>query len=343
MLYMLIHSINFTTIRIAMNILKTSLLTSLLSLSVLSVSVSQAAEPATIASPKQVAGYYHHQIGNTQITALLDGTNYLNPSMFKGLSDAEKTEILKKYHADQAKGIQTSVNAFLINTDNQLLMVDSGAASCFGAHLGSIYNNLKASGYQPAQVSGIFLTHLHPDHVCGISNNGAANYPNATLHISKTEYDYWLSPNTVKKLPKDQQEGFLGTVEKIKAALAPYEKAKKVKVFSDKSLAFGGIEFKPSFGHTPGHYSFKLKADGQEVVFVGDIVHSHTLQFDKPETAIEFDVDPKTAVQTRLKHFAEYAKQGQTIAAPHLPFPGIGHIYSKDGKSYQWIPVHFKD
>ena len=57
------------------------------------------------------------------------------------------------------------------------------------------------------------------------------------------------------------------------------------------------------------------------MVFVGDIVHSHTLQFDKPETAIEFDVDPKTAVETRLKHFAEYAKQGQTIAAPHLPFP----------------------
>jgi len=303
---------------------------------------TQAAEP-TITAQKQVAGYYHQQLGNTQITALLDGTNYLNPSMFKGLSDTEKSDILKKYYADQAKGIQTSVNAFLINTGNQLLMVDSGAASCFGAHLGSIYNNLKASGYKPEQVNEIFLTHLHPDHVCGISNNGVANYPNATLHIAKTEYDYWLNPNTVKKLPKEKQAGFLGTVEKIKAALAPYEKTKKVKVFSDKSLAFGSIEFKPSFGHTPGHYSFKLKADGQEAVFIGDIVHSHTLQFDRPETAIEFDVDSKTAVQTRLTHFAEYAKEGQLIAAPHLPFPGLGRIYSKDGKSYQWIPVHFKD
>ena len=203
--------------------------------------------------------------------------------MFKGLSDSEKTEILKKYAAVNDKGIQTSVNAFLINTGNQLLMVDSGAASCFGTHLGSIYNNLKASGYQPTQVNGIFLTHLHPDHVCGISNNSVANYPNATLHISKTEYDYWLSPNTVKKLPKDKQAGFLGTIEKIKAALGPYEKAKQVKVFSDKSLRFGDVEFKPSFGHTPGHYSFKLKADGQEVVFIGDIVHSHTLQFDAPK------------------------------------------------------------
>jgi Predicted exonuclease of the beta-lactamase fold involved in RNA processing len=98
-----------------------------------------------------------------------------------------------------------------------------------------------------------------------------------------------------------------------------------VKVFSDKSLAFGGVEFKPSFGHTPGHYSFKLKADGQEVVFVGDIVHSHTLQFDKPETAIEFDVDPKTAVQTRLKHFAEYASKARPLQH---------HIYHSRDRSY---------
>lgn len=79
------------------------------------------------------------------------------------------------------------------------------------------------------------------------------------------------------------------------------------------------------------------------MVFIGDIVHSHTVQFDKPETAIEYDIDPKKAVETRLKQFADFAKNGQTIAAPHLPFPGIGHIYSADGKSYQWIPTHFKD
>ena len=59
--------------------------------------------------------------------------------------------------------------------------------------------------------------------------------------------------------------------------------------------------------------------------------------------AIEYDIDPKKAVQTRLKQFAGYAKNGDTIAAPHLPFPGIGHIYSADGKSYQWLPISFKD
>lgn len=86
-----------------------------LSLNSTLLTISQATEPTAITASPQVAGYYHHQIGNTQITALLDGTNYLNPAMFKGLTDSEKTEILKKYHADQAKGVQTSVNALHLN------------------------------------------------------------------------------------------------------------------------------------------------------------------------------------------------------------------------------------
>ncbi len=130
------------------------------------------------------------------------------------------------------KAFKPQSNAFLINTGKQLLMVDSGAASCFGTHLGSIYNNLKASGYKPEQVYEISSSRTYTlTMLCGISNNGVANYPNATLHIAKTEYDFWLSPNTVKKLPKDKQAGFLGTVEKIKARLHRMKKRKKIKVF----------------------------------------------------------------------------------------------------------------
>lgn len=300
-----------------------------------------AAQP-TIAQQKQVAGYYHHQMGNTQITALLDGTNYLNPFMFKGLSDSEKSDILQKYAAKNDKGVQTSVNAFLVNTGKSLVLVDSGAASCFGTHLGSVLTNLKASGYQPEQVDTILLTHLHPDHVCGISKDGVANFPNATVYASDDEAKYWLDPKQAAKLPKDKQANYSGTVDKIKQAIAPYQTKQGFKTYKlgDDIHGFKVIN---TAGHTPGHFSYELKTKDENVVFIGDIVHSHTLQFDKPETAIEYDIDPKKAVQTRLKQFANFAKNGKTIAAPHLPFPGIGHIYSQDGKSYQWMPIHFKD
>lgn len=310
--------------------------------SVISHAAFATSPPAPIQQQKQIAGYYQYQTGDVQITALLDGTNFMSPTLFKNLPEKEVHDILKKYYADQAKGIQTSINAFLVNTGNSLVLVDSGAASCFGSHLGSVVNNLKASGYKPEQVDTILLTHLHPDHVCGISKNGVANFPNATVYVSNDEANFWLSPKQVEKLPKEKQAGYLGTVEKIQQAIAPYQAKQRFKTYKlgDKIQGFDVIN---TAGHTPGHFSYALKTKDETVVFIGDIVHSHTVQFDKPETAIEYDIDPKQAVATRLKQFAGYAKNGETIAAPHLPFPGIGHIYSADGKSYQWIPVHFKD
>lgn len=266
----------------------------------------------------------------------------MSPNLFKDIPQQQVQEILKKYYADQEKGIQTSVNAFLVNTGKSLVLVDSGAASCFGSHLGSVLTNLKASGYQPEQVDTILLTHLHPDHVCGISKDGIANFPNATVYVSNDEASFWLDPKQAAKLPKEKQANYSGTVEKIKQAIAPYQAKQRFKTYKlgDDIHGFKVIN---TAGHTPGHFSYELKTKDENVVFIGDIVHSHTVQFDKPETAIEYDIDPKKAVETRLKQFADFAKKGQTIAAPHLPFPGIGHIYSTDGKSYQWIPTHFKD
>lgn len=55
-----------------MKTLKPLLLTLALSTTALT---TQAVEPTTIPMQKQVAGYDHHQIGNTQITALPHETN----------------------------------------------------------------------------------------------------------------------------------------------------------------------------------------------------------------------------------------------------------------------------
>lgn len=326
-----------------MNIFNKNFLAILLTSSTLLMNMnSYAAEPTSLAQHKQVAGFYQYPLGHTQITALLDGTNYLSPALFKGIPAAEVTRILKKYYADQAKGVQTSVNAFLVNTGSGLILVDSGSSSCNGPNFGSVIKNMKTAGYQPEQVDTILLTHLHPDHVCGISTKGTANFPNATVYTSEAEANYWLNPQQLSKLPKDQQPRFKQIAEKIQQALQPYQSHKRFKTFKYGDT-LKGFEVMNTSGHTPGHASFAFSSGHEEIVFIGDIVHSHSIQFDQPQTAIDFDTDAKKAVQTRLAQFARLAKNGQAVAAPHLPFPGIGHIYSADGKHYQWIPVHFKD
>lgn len=295
---------------------------------------------AVFAAPSaQVAGYYHQKLGDYRVTALLDGTNYLKPALFKV---AEQRKILQKYAAVNDKGVQTSVNAFAIQNAKTLTLLDSGASQCVAPHLGSVLKNLTAAGYEAGQVNAIVLTHLHPDHICGISLAGQALYPNATVYVPQAEADFWLNPNTVNALPEAKRAGFLATVDKIKTALAPYIQAKRYQTFTDGAV-IQGLTVLNSAGHTPGHRSYALNSQGQQMVFIGDIVHSHSLQFDAPTTSVDFDSDAKQAVATRLKMFKALSASQVWVAAPHLPFPGIGHISQINSQQYQWIPVHFND
>jgi ribonuclease BN (tRNA processing enzyme) len=92
-------------------------------------------------------------------------------------------------------------------------LVDSGAASCFGAHLGSVLSNLKASGYKPEQVDSILLTHLHPDHVCGISKDGKRIFlmPQCMYHKMK---QLLVRSKTSRENSQEKRAGYLSTVEK---------------------------------------------------------------------------------------------------------------------------------
>lgn len=45
---------------------------------------TQVTEP-TIPTQKQVSGYYQYQADDVQITALLDGTNFMSPTLFKDI------------------------------------------------------------------------------------------------------------------------------------------------------------------------------------------------------------------------------------------------------------------
>ncbi len=70
------------------------------------------------------------------------------------------------------------------------------------------------------------------------------------------------------------------------------------------------------------------------------MIHAPAVQFPHPEVSIRFDVDPKKAISSRAQEFNALAKDGEWMAAAHLPFPGIGHITSGQ-QGYSWNPVNY--
>ena len=294
-----------------------------------------AAQAAAPLARNQAPGFYRMMLGDFEVTALSDGTVNLDIGKILTRTTPAQTQraLARSFLKDP---VETSVNAYLVNTGSKLVMIDAGAGKLFGPTLGGLVASLKAAGYQPEQVDEIYITHMHADHVGGLVAEGKLVFPNAVVRADQHDADFWLSPVTLEKASKDEK----GFVEGAQASLNPYAAAGKFKPFEGTTELVPGITGVAAHGHTPGHAIYVIESKGQKLVLWGDLMHVAAVQFANPAVTIQFDSDSKAAAVQRKKAFAAAAKGGYWVAAAHLPFPGIGHLRS-DGSGYAFIPVNY--
>ena len=274
----------------------------------------------------QAPGYHRTMVGDFEVTALSDGTVKL--PMLKLLTNAKPEEVAKALKAGFLKEmVETSVNAYLINTGSKLVLIDTGAAGLFGPTLGNLLANLRASGYQPEQVDEIYITHMHADHVGGLMDKTNIVFTNATLRIDKADTDYWLSEANLKAAPDSAKGFFQGAM----ASANPYVAAGKLKTFSGNTELVPGVRAIPAYGHTPGHTVYAIESKGEKLMLWGDLMHVAAVQFANPSVTIQFDSNNTQAAQARKAAYAQAAKEGYMVGATHISFPGLGHLRTGPG------------
>lgn len=302
----------------------------LLLAALLAAAVAQAAGPTLKTQP----GYYRMMLGDFEVTALSDGTLELP------VDDLLRTGKKRTANALARKGlaspVETSVNAYLINTGAKLVLIDAGAGTSFGPTLGKLVASLQAAGYTTDQVDEIYITHMHGDHLGGITADGKAVYPNAIVRVEQKDADFWLDTKTMEGAPQ-QAQGFFKIAM---AAVAPYQAAGRFRPFAGETELVPGIRAVPARGHTPGHMVYIVESRGQKLVLWGDIMHVAAVQFPDPSVTITFDTDSRAAAVARRKVFADAAKRGLWVGAAHVSFPGLGKL-RPDGKGYDWIPANY--
>ncbi len=294
-----------------------------------------AAHAAAPMVKKSAPGYYRMMLGDFEVTALSDGTVELPmDKLLKNSSVDATNKAFAKYYLKPP--IETSVNAYLINTGTKLVLVDTGAAGLFGPTLGNTVANLKASGYEPEQVDEIYITHMHPDHVGGLMTGGKIAFPNAVVRADKKDADFWLSQANLDKAAEGDKGFFQGAM----ASLNPYVKAGKFSPFTGDTELVPGIKASSSYGHTAGHTTYIVESKGQKLLLWGDLMHAAAVQFDNPSVTIAFDSDNKNAAAQRAKAYAAAAKEGYIVGITHVSFPGLGRLRT-NGKGYTWVPVNY--
>jgi len=291
------------------------------------------AGPALASAPlagAPMAGAVRRKVGDFEVTALLDGYLQLGPELIIGLDDAEAAKLREKAFVE-GTALTGPVNAFLVNTGDQLVLIDAGTSDKMGPTLGKLGGALAAAGVTPEQIDAVLITHMHPDHLFGVlTPAGEKMFPNAELILPEVDNTFWFDDANMNAAPEPFKPFFIGARDCANA----YKSSQTL--FSGDKEIIPGITAKAMPGHTPGHTGYVIDSGGERLVIAADIVHAPVYQFARPDWAIGFDIDPAQAIAARKAFFDEAAADRLLFAGMHLPFPGVGQV-ARDGDAYRYV------
>ena len=224
----------------------------------------------------------------------------------KGLFRYDDLAKLEKY-LEQKNSNLSAINVFFLDTGKDKILFDAGTDADI------LIERLQEINVKPEDINFICITHTHFDHIGGLVKNNSKVFPNATIFISKEEFD----ANTNLMLYKIYKDS--------------------IKTFNQNGIIIDNIKTIPAFGHTKGHSMFLVSSKDKSVLFWGDMMHA-VVQFENFGIYMVYDAYPEKVVVLRKKILEEYSQNNCYIAGAHLIYPGIGTIKKAD-KSYKFIPL----
>lgn len=228
------------------------------------------------------------------------------------------------------------VNGFspvLVETGSDLLLFDTGfgeAGREWGG--GRLLEGMALAGYRPEDVTVVVLTHLHGDHIGGLTEKGAAAFPNARYVTGQVEYDFWVSPERAGSPAEGNHKAVLAKVQ-------PF--AEKFTFLQDGGEVVSGVSAMAAFGHTPGHMIYRLESQGRQLVLTADTANHYVLSLQRPDWEVRFDMDKAAAAAARKKVFDMLAAEKLAFLGYHMPFPSVGYV-EKQETGYRFVPKSYQ-
>jgi glyoxylase-like metal-dependent hydrolase (beta-lactamase superfamily II) len=228
--------------------------------------------------------------------------------------------------------LKLSVHALLVEAPGLKLVVDTCVGNdrpreiTGGEPLATPFlQYLGEAGWSRDGVDVVVCTHLHVDHVGWntMLENGrwTPTFPKARYLIGRREFEFWSTQDD------EEQQTMLGD------SVKPIFDAGLAQLVELDHVISPEIRLTPSIGHTPGHVSVIIESEGERAVITGDMAH-HPCQVAHPDWMFGDD-DPKVAVLTRSRLFAEWADHPILVIGTHFPAPTAGHVV-RDGATFRF-------
>lgn len=282
--------------------------------------VTRAAAMAPATLPPALAPYRRLGLGQFNVTTLLAGTRTLEkPQETFGLNATPKdfADLSKAAFipADRGRNFFTPT---LLDTGSKVILFDTGLAP-----EGTVAA-LEAAGYTPDQVDLVVISHMHGDHIGGLSANGTLTFPNADYAVGLAEFNHWAA--------RGGNEAFETKVRPL---------VERMRFMVDGESVVSGVTALRAPGHTVGHMVFMLESEGHGLMLTIDTANHFVWSLQRPDWEVRFDDDKQMAAATRRKVFGQIAADRIPFIGYHMPFPGVGYL-EPAGDGFRFVAASYQ-
>ena len=280
--------------------------------------------------------YYRYKLGDFEVTSVIDGvSDFGNPHQNFGINvSAEELAQAAEENFLPAERLLIGFVPTVVNTGSELVLFDTGNGDRNSASPGTLVASLQAAGYTADQIDVVVLTHLHPDHIGGMTNGDQPVFPNARYVVGQVEYDFWTSDDRLGT-PAE------GLSMLVRGKVVPF--AEKSTFIGNGDAVVSGITGVASFGHTPGHMAYHIESGSSRLMITGDAANHPVFALQNPDWHFGFDADKAGAVAARKELFGLIASDKIPFVGYHMPFPSVGYVEPMTGSDgFRFVPVSYQ-
>lgn len=212
---------------------------------------------------------------------------------------------------DRPSSMFIHVHPFLIETNDGLVLCDTGLGQTNPEGELFLHQNIKKLGYETEDVKYVLMSHLHKDHAGGMvsfeEGVGRIAFPEAEYIVQRGEWE----------------DAYSGINNSYRTEIFDVvQRSGNLQLVEGDGIVNDEIRYNLSGGHTQYHQTFHIETGSKHYFFGGDVLPEPQEIFQNYNA--KYDFDGRLSKELRKEYWKEGAPQGWIYLFYHSKTVAIG-------------------